>query len=111
MVQPESGCSRLWADGGLRDRADSQGWQGHGCHWARPQGLPAIIMGPQEVHGMETEDSAGQEMTPGRQMKGRADSAGWRQETLKGRDASPRKLPHEGWFQGEGGGRGKSRKP
>ena len=27
-------------------------------------------MGAREVHGMETEDSAGQEMTPGQQMKG-----------------------------------------
>lgn len=54
-------------------------------------------MGPQEVHGMETEDSAGLEMTPGRQMKGRADSACWRQETSKAG------TPHPGSFHTRAG--------
>lgn len=45
-------------------------------------------MGPQKVHGMETEDSAGQEMMPGQQMKG--------EQTLPAGDRRPSKagLPH-----------------
>lgn len=88
-----------------RDRAESQDWQGHGRHWARPQGHPAIIMGAREVHGMETEDSAGQEMTPGQQMKG--------EQTLPAGDRRPSKagLPHpESFHTGLVSGRGRGQK-
>lgn len=54
-------------------------------------------MGPQEVHGMETEDSAGPEMTPGRQKRG--------EQTLPAGDRRPSKagMPHPGSFHTQAG--------
>lgn len=111
MIQPESGCSRLWVDGGLQGQGRKPGLAGPWVPLGQAPGTSCNNYGASKgaQHGNRRFGWPGDDTWPA--DEGRADSACWRQETLKSRAALTMKLPYGGWFQGEGGAENRATSP